>query len=440
MEGEPMELYLVRHGETEWSRARRHTGRTDVPLSPVGEAEARALGDHLRGLEVDRVLSSPMARAVATAKLTGFGDRVELSDALLEFDYGDFEGLTTSEIRAERPGWDLFRDGCPGGETVEAAAARVRPLLAELTAQAGRAILFSHGHQLRILSACYLGLPPEAARHLFLGTASLSVLGTEHEWPAVLLWNEQEGSGAHVAEAGTTGWRGVPGSARIGSDDRPEAAVEAARGRVEPGMTIGLGSGRAVFALIDLLAAGWPAARPLRAVVASSRTEARARAAGIELVTLDGDLTLDLAVDGADEVDHHLGLLKGGGGALLREKLVLAAARRVVIVAEAAKLVDRLGTTKALPVEVVRFAWPATRRRLLDLVPSATLRVAPDGAPAVTDEGHHLLDCAVPDGDLNTLATALKTTLGVVEHGLFLDHADEVLLGDLDGRVQVLRR
>jgi broad specificity phosphatase PhoE len=192
-----VEIFLVRHGETEWSRARRHTGRTDLPLSPVGEAEAKALGRHLRGLEVDRVLSSPMARAVTTARLAGFGDRLETSDALLEFDYGDYEGLTTPEIRASRPGWDLFRDGCPGGETVQAAA--------------GRALLFSHGHQLRILAACYLDLPPEAARHLFLGTASLSVLGDEHEWPAMLLWNEQEGSGAQVAETGTTGWRGVPG-------------------------------------------------------------------------------------------------------------------------------------------------------------------------------------------------------------------------------------
>jgi broad specificity phosphatase PhoE len=207
-----VEMYLVRHGETEWSRARRHTGRTDLPLSPAGEAEAKALGQHLRGLEVDRVLSSPLARAVTTARLAGFGDRLETTDALLEFDYGDYEGLTTPEIRASRPGWDLFRDGCPGGETVEAAAARARPLLAELTAAGGRTLLFSHGHQLRILSACYLGLAPEAARHLFLGTASLSVLGTEHEWPAVLLWNEQEGSGARLAETGTTGWRGVPGS------------------------------------------------------------------------------------------------------------------------------------------------------------------------------------------------------------------------------------
>lgn len=205
-----MELYLVRHGETEWSRVRRHTGRTDLPLSPVGEAEARALGQHLRGLEVDRVLSSPLTRARATAELAGFGDRLELTDALLEFDYGEYEGLTTAEIRAARPGWNLFRDGCPGGETVEAAAARARKLLDSLTDTEGRVMLFSHGHQLRILTARYLGLPPDAARHLFLGTASLSVLGSEHEWPAILLWNEQEGSGAHAAESGTTGWRGVP--------------------------------------------------------------------------------------------------------------------------------------------------------------------------------------------------------------------------------------
>jgi broad specificity phosphatase PhoE len=206
-----VELYLVRHGETAWSRARRHTGRTDLPLSAAGEAEAAALGRHLRGLEVDRVLSSPLTRAVVTARLAGFGDRVELTDTLLEFDYGEYEGRTTAEIRATRPGWDLFRDGCPGGETVEDAAGRARALLAELAEPDGRVLLFSHGHQLRILTACFLGLPPDAARHLFLGTASLSVLGVEHEWPVILLWNEQEGSGALEAEAGTTGWRGVPG-------------------------------------------------------------------------------------------------------------------------------------------------------------------------------------------------------------------------------------
>ena len=205
-----MELYLIRHGETEWSRARRHPGRTDLPLSPAGEAEARALGQHLRGLEVDRVLSSPMTRATATAALAGFGDRVELNDTLLEVDYGECEGRTTAEIRASRPGWDLFRDGCPGGETVEDAAARARGLLEDLADSDGRVLLFSHGHQLRILTTVFLGLPPATARHLFLGTASLSVLGVEHEWPAILLWNEQEGSGARAAEAGTPGWRGVP--------------------------------------------------------------------------------------------------------------------------------------------------------------------------------------------------------------------------------------
>jgi len=205
-----VELYLIRHGETEWSRARRHTGRTDLPLSPAGEAEARALGQHLRGLEVNRVLSSPMTRATATAALAGFGDRVELNDTLLEVDYGECEGRTTAEIRASRPGWDLFRDGCPGGETVEDAAARARGLLEDLADSDGRVLLFSHGHQLRILTTVFLGLPPATARHLFLGTASLSVLGVEHEWPAILLWNEQEGSGARAAEAGTPGWRGVP--------------------------------------------------------------------------------------------------------------------------------------------------------------------------------------------------------------------------------------
>ncbi|HEX5877985.1 MAG TPA: ribose-5-phosphate isomerase RpiA [Actinomycetota bacterium] len=224
-------------------------------------------------------------------------------------------------------------------------------------------------------------------------------------------------------------------------DPARAAAAAAARPRIEPGMTIGLGSGRAVFALIDLLGATWSSPRPLRAVAASARTEARAHAAGIDLVDLDTDRPLDLAVDGADEVDPALNLLKGGGGALLREKLVLAAARHVLIVAESPKLVDRLGTTKALPVEVVRFAWQTTRHRLLDLLPSATLRPAQNGSPFVTDEGHHLLDCELPpDADLGSLGPALKSTLGVVDHGLFLDHADEVLLGNPDGSVRHLRR
>jgi ribose 5-phosphate isomerase A len=226
----------------------------------------------------------------------------------------------------------------------------------------------------------------------------------------------------------------------IFDDPARAAAVAAARTRVEAGMTIGLGSGRAVFALVEALASKWRGPSGLRAVTASSATEARARAAGIDTVELDGELVLDLVIDGADEVDRHLGLIKGGGSALLREKLVMASARRVLIVAEAAKFVERLGTIHPLPVEVVRFAWPSTRKRLLELVPAAVLRVAADGSPAVTDEGHYLIDCAVPDGDLAALGAAVKATLGVVEHGLFLGMADEVLLGRSDGSVRILRR
>ena len=226
----------------------------------------------------------------------------------------------------------------------------------------------------------------------------------------------------------------------IFDDPARAAAVAVARTRVQAGMTIGLGSGRAVFALVDALASMWRGPSGLRAVTASEATATRARAVGIEVVELDGELTLDLMIDGADEVDRGLGLIKGGGSALLREKLVMAAARRVVIVAEAAKFVERLGTIHPLPVEVVRFAWAATRRRLLGLVPSAVLRVGADGAPVVTDEGHYLIDCAVPDGDLVALGAAVKATLGVVDHGLFLGMADEVLLGREDGSVRVLRR
>jgi broad specificity phosphatase PhoE len=184
-----MRLYLARHGETEWTVTRRHTGRTDVPLTPRGEEQARALGNELAEVRVDRVLSSPLSRALETARLAGFGDRVETTDLLREFDYGEYEGLTSAEIRERRPGWDLFRDGCPGGETAAEVAKRVAPLLAELAEADADAILFGHGHGLRILAVTYLGLEPAAARYLFLGTGSLSLLGREHDWPTVLRWN-----------------------------------------------------------------------------------------------------------------------------------------------------------------------------------------------------------------------------------------------------------
>ena len=163
-----------------------------------------------------------------------------------------------------------------------------------------------------------------------------------------------------------------------------EAAAAAAAELVEPGMALGLGSGRAVWRLVELIGERWPDGPPLRAVVASERTHARAREAGIDVVELDGTLELDLALDGADEVDSELRLIKGGGGALLREKIVIAAARRFVVVAEASKRVERLGSGFRLPVEVVRFAWPDTRRRVGRLLPGGELRVE-DGEPYVTD-------------------------------------------------------
>jgi ribose 5-phosphate isomerase A len=210
------------------------------------------------------------------------------------------------------------------------------------------------------------------------------------------------------------------------------AAARAAADLVEPGMTIGLGSGRAVWAVLELLRD-----RGIRAAAASSRTEELLRAAGIDVVEPDGSLRLALAIDGADEVDPGLGLIKGGGAALLREKLLVCAAERFVVVAEASKRVERLGQTRGLPVEVVRFAWGDTRRRLLELVPTAELRTEDGGAPCVTDEGHYLLDVDLPEsGDLNGLAAAIKAEVGVVEHGLFLGLASLAVLGHEDGSVE----
>jgi ribose 5-phosphate isomerase A len=212
------------------------------------------------------------------------------------------------------------------------------------------------------------------------------------------------------------------------------AAAGAAVELVEPGMTIGLGSGRAVWDVARLLAARGG----VRAAVASDRTAELARDLGIELVELDGSLELDLALDGADEVDPELRLIKGGGGALLREKIVISAARRFVVVAETPKRVERLGQHFRLPVEVVRFAWRDTRRRLRPLLPDAVLRTA-DGGPYVTDEGHHILDCVLPpDVDPDTLGHQLREVPGVVEHGLFIGLAERAVLGRPDGGVDTL--
>lgn len=186
-------IVLVRHGETEWSATGRHTGRTDVPLTPEGERAARALGRRLGELGVvpGRCITSPRRRAVDTARLAGLGEHLAVDDRLAELDYGDYEGRTTVEIRRERPGWDLFRDSSPGGETIDEAGRRADSFLADLDPDAGEGdvALVGHGHFLRVLAARYLDFAPSEARHLALATASLSLLGHEHSWRAVHLWN-----------------------------------------------------------------------------------------------------------------------------------------------------------------------------------------------------------------------------------------------------------
>ena len=188
-------LVIVRHDETEWSATGRHTSRTDVPLPARGEELARTLGSRLGELGVVPIvcLSSPRRRAVDTARLAGLGNGLATDDRLRELDYGDYEGRTTVEIRSERPGWNLFRDACPAGETLPEAGRRADELLASLVPEEGQGdvALVGHGHFSRILAARYLGFDAQWARCLALGTASISVLGHEHEWRALLLWNDQ---------------------------------------------------------------------------------------------------------------------------------------------------------------------------------------------------------------------------------------------------------
>ena len=188
-----VELVLVRHGETEWSRTGRHTGRTDVPLDARGREQAEAVGAVLAAWTFARVLTSPSARAVETCRLAGFGGAAETDDDLLEWDYGDYEGVTTAEIRRERPGWTLWRDGVPGGETAEQVGARADRFLAGLADVDGAVAAFGHGHILRVLAARWLGLEPVAGRLLALDPATVSVLDHEHEQRVVRRWNDHCG-------------------------------------------------------------------------------------------------------------------------------------------------------------------------------------------------------------------------------------------------------
>jgi len=182
-------IVVVRHGETEWSREKRHTGRSDIPLTQEGREQAVALGARLAGLEFATVLVSPLRRARETCELAGFGDRAEVDPDLIEWDYGEYEGLTRAEIQEERPGWTLFRDGVIGGETIHDVAIRAQRVITRVQAVDGDLLLFGHGHQLRILTALWLEYPAVAAQHLQLATASPSTIGYEHDWTALLSWN-----------------------------------------------------------------------------------------------------------------------------------------------------------------------------------------------------------------------------------------------------------
>ena len=185
-------IYLVRHGETEWSLTGQHTGRTDIPLTPRGEEAARELGQRLRGIQFARVLASPRQRARRTCELTGLGPAAEIEPDLMEWDYGDYEGRRSADILKGRPDWNLFRDGCPQGETPAQVSGRADRLIARLRALEGDVALFSHGHFGRVLAARWVGLPVSAAQRLLLDTASLSILGYEHnhvESPVIALWN-----------------------------------------------------------------------------------------------------------------------------------------------------------------------------------------------------------------------------------------------------------
>jgi broad specificity phosphatase PhoE len=188
------ELWLVRHGETEWSRLGRHTGRTDLPLTDAGRAQARSVARKLDDHEFELVLSSPLQRALDTARLAGFAGQVETTDDLLEWHYGADEGRTTKEIREDRPGWTVWRDGPRDGETAEEVAARVDRVIERVRAAEGDVLVFAHGHVLRVLVARWLGEPPTEGRLYALSTATVSVLGYERETAVIERWNEACGT------------------------------------------------------------------------------------------------------------------------------------------------------------------------------------------------------------------------------------------------------
>ena len=186
-------VYLARHGETAWTLSGQHTGLTDLPLTEHGERTARRLGERLKGLTCAKVWTSPLQRAARTCELAGFGAVAEVDRDLVEWDYGQYEGRRSSEIRAERPDWQLFRDGCPGGESPGQVSERADRVVRRVRAVSGDVLLFSSGHFIRVLATRWLGLEPTAnCRFFMLSTASLSAVGYEHDFsrPVIRLWNE----------------------------------------------------------------------------------------------------------------------------------------------------------------------------------------------------------------------------------------------------------
>jgi probable phosphoglycerate mutase len=185
-------VYLARHGETAWSLSGRHTGFTDLPLTERGERNARQLGERLKGLRFARTFTSPLQRVARTCDLAGFGAAAEVDRDLVEWNYGKYEGIRTAEIHTERPDWQLFRDGCPGGESPDQVGARADRVVGRVRTAQGDVLLFSSGHFLRVFAARWLGSEPGAGRHFLLSTASLSALGYEHHrsQPVIRLWND----------------------------------------------------------------------------------------------------------------------------------------------------------------------------------------------------------------------------------------------------------
>lgn len=186
------QVYLARHGETEWSLSGQHTGTTDIPLTSNGEEQARALGERLKGIHFDQVWSSPRVRAIRTAELAGLGDRVEVVPDLAEWNYGAYERLTSDEIHRQNPGWLIYRDGCPGGESVQEMTERIDRLIARLRTLPGTTILFSHGHCTRVIGVRWVELPILDGRRFKVSTAALGILGygDTRDNPEIALWND----------------------------------------------------------------------------------------------------------------------------------------------------------------------------------------------------------------------------------------------------------